>query len=386
MKTSLLTIAGSLLLTANLSAQTAITLTQSSYNTTNIGVDSVMVTPVATTFPNLTPATNATWDMSTISGTDTIATINRVPTTLLNAQFADSVYQAFGPVTYKINVEDAITANGIVSYGMFIPKQVFNNVEGAGATVVIDSQLITLSSPDTIIKFPATIGSTWTSTYHYLFDFTVTAVPLYSNAPGWVYASIVEKESVTGWGQMRVKDINGNPSGYIAVLQVQSNIATTDTFSINDTDPNPALFAVFGVSQGETIYSYTQNYYRTMELTPLASVGYGTDATYTHPSSAQTAVQRLPAGEGVANVSNAINVNVYPNPVTNHTISVDLPSAQTGNWTYDLININGQTVATAPLTGTHSQITVAPTLAAGIYYLRVNKDNNAVCIKSLDIN
>lgn len=380
MKKTLFTIAAALAVTANLSAQTAITLNQSSYSSNNLGTDTLSI--IDSTFPNLTPATNAMWDLTTASYDTAHITQSRVATTLLTAQFADSMSQGFGPINYNIDVLTSITSNGIIEYGAYVPQQMFS--PGGGASITVDSQVITYSTPQTIIQFPATIGSTWSANYDYKFNFHITANPIYSDAPGIIHAFISEKDSVTGWGKMRVKDLNGNPSGYLDVLQVQSSAQIIDSFFINGTAPIPQLLAGFGLTDPDTSYNFTQFYYRPMEVGALATVYY-TDNTFTQPSNATTQTQRL-VNESVAVVNDGIAVSVYPNPVTNRTISVDIPTMQGNNWTYDLINVTGQTVATAPLNGSHSQIAVAPSLASGIYYLRINQDGKSVSVKALDIN
>jgi hypothetical protein len=380
MKRTLLTIAAATALTANLSAQ--ITLNQSSYAANNLGTDTLRQTAPTSTFPNLTPATNASWDMTVLNEDTTNLSISRVPTTLLTAQFADSIAQGFGPVVYNLDVLTSVTSNGIIEYGAYVPYQSIP-ADGGLATVDVDSQVITYSTPQTIIQFPATINSSWTSSYQYDFDFHINVTGVYNNAPGIVRAFVTEKDSVTGWGQMRVLDLSGNPSGYINVLQVEANSRIVDSFFINGSIPPGDILTAFGQTEGDTSYGYTQNYYRTMAVNALATV-YFNDPAYTQPYYATTDEKSLP--EGIANINNSVAVNVYPNPVNNRTISVDVPTLQGNGWTYDLINVTGQTVATAPLNGTHTQIAVAPSLATGIYYLRVNQNGKSVCVKALDIN
>jgi len=388
MKKALFTLAGALLVTANLSAQ--ITLNQSSYNTNNIGVDTLLQTTSGSTYPNLAAAASASWDMTVVTDTSAVFVLARVATSG-SAQFADSVHQAFGPVVYNLNVQSSVTSTGIVDYGANILRQATSISALTGTStdsIIIDSQNIVYSSPDVQIAFPATFNSSWTSTYQYDFNFqlSLTYPPVFSydHAPGIVRAFITEKDSVVGYGQMRVKDINGNPSGYMPVLQIQSTVTTADSFFVNGAPATGTLVALFGLSQGASTSSYSQYYYRPMELTPLANVSYN-DNTYSQPSAAQTHAQRL-TPEAVTILANNTTINVYPNPVTNHTIYVDISGAQTGSWTYDLINVTGQTVATAAISSNHTQVALSSTLASGIYYLRVNQAGKSICIKPLEIN
>src|ERR1700748_2295545 len=199
MKKTLFTIAAALAVTANLSAQTAITLNQSSYGSNNLGTDTLSV--IDSTFPNLAPATNATWDLTTASYDPNHITQSRVATSLLTAQFADSISQGFGPIDYNIDVLTSVTSNGIIQYGAYVPQQTFS-VGGGLASITVDSQVITYSTPQTIIQFPATINSSWTANYNYTFNFHITASAVgYNNAAGTVRAYISEKDSVTGWGK-----------------------------------------------------------------------------------------------------------------------------------------------------------------------------------------
>jgi len=117
------------------------------------------------------------------------------------------------------------------------------------------------------------------------------------------------------------------------------------------------------------------------EFTPLADVTF-TDSTFSTPSSVTTDQSRLANTTGVAILTND-DVNVYPNPAVNHAVTVDVP-AGAGAWSYELININGQKIATGTL-DTHTQVSFPGALATGTYYMTINKDGKQAGVKAISI-
>jgi len=234
---------------------------------------------------------------------------------------------------------------------------------------------------------PAAYHSVWSSNYQFDVDFQISvALESLTHAPGIARSYVTEKDSVVGWGQMRVKDMTGSPSGYWNVLQVKSEITTADSFFLDGSSTTPTLSFLLtdlGLTQGKQTTTYQQNYYRIGEVTPLAQVSF-TDATYAHPYKAITHVQRL-GTTGIGMINEAA-VKMYPNPVTGGTISVDLPYT-TGCWAYEVINVSGQAIAQASLSPNNGRanISLPASLPDGIYYVRITNDNKQVIVRSFEV-
>jgi len=385
MKNTLLILAGALVFSSSVSAQ--INLTTSGYPASLIGTDSLKMTTVASSFPTLSAMTNATWDLSTVSDSTPVFYAYRVPTTTY--QFADSNTYAFGAYIYKGNVQTSNTSTGILQYNIKVQPvnySLTSLTSGPTDSLYIPAQQDTFKNEERIkIGFPATYHSSWSSVYVTNFSYEISvALASLSHAPGITTTYTTEKDSVIGWGKMRVKDATGNPSLYFNVLQVQTIIMATDSFFINGLPAAATLLTALGLTQGQKDTTYQQNYYRMEEVTPLAQVTFK-DAAFTQPTSATTHVQRLMAS-GVPNIPIKAIVKVYPNPVTAQLVNVTLP-ASGGAWSYELIDINGKTVQNGALqpTGNEAQVILPFSLIDGIYYLKIDNDGKQVSTTPVEL-
>ena len=384
MKKAILISACALFASSNINAQ--ITLNQASYTSSPVGTDSLKVTTAGSLFPSFAPATNAMWDLSTVTDSSAILFGYHVADALTPATYADSNFYSFGTNAYQGNVQANIAASGLLHYGIDIQRVAYTL--SVGDTIFVPAQNGTFTVTDTVIKFPATMGNTWSNSYESDFNYQLTYVPGYTHAPGIVKSYITEKNTVIGWGQMRIKSAVGAPSGYSQVLQVRTQTTTTDSFFLNGTITDPAiptLLNLLGASQGQVTKTYAQNFYRVNEITPLAYVLFA-DSANTTPTKVTTHVQRL-SPNGVADVNNDAAVKIYPNPVSGRILSVDVPISA-GEWRYELMNVAGQTVASEALrvNSGHAQVQLAGALTAGIYYFRILNGNNQVAMKALEIN
>jgi hypothetical protein len=376
----------SLFATTNIAAQ--ITLTQSSYPASVTGTDSLKQTTYASPFPALAFMTNGMWDMSMVADTTPVFFAYRIPAT--GYQFADSnIYSLFG-YGYQGNVQANITSGGLFEYASKIEKTNYSLISITGVitdSLFIDSQIMVYSSPRTKIAFPTTYSSTWSSTYSSDFNFQLSlSNPLftYNHAPGIVRRYTTEKDSVLGWGRLRVKDASGSASPYHSVLQVKTIITTTDSFFINGSPFSTLLLSALSITQGKETTTYQQNYYRPEEVTALAQITF-TDSTYSHAKSATTHIQRLSATR-VAGINNEPKVRVYPNPVTGRVVSVDLPDGL-GTWTYELIGITGAIFNSGKLitNGNHSQFTLPSSIISGSYYLRLSNNEKILPVQPITV-
>jgi len=239
-------------------------------------------------------------------------------------------------------------------------------------TLAINGQDITFSAPRTRIAFTANNQSTWSSTYKFDFGFTLTLSPLsLSNAAGIVRAYVAVKDTVIGYGKVRVQDKNGNGSAYMDVLQIDEYTTTVDSFFINGSLASPTLLGLFQVSQGQASRNKEQFYFRAGELTPLADVTFDSSNT---PTSAKTQSARV-AETFIPETQLTRTINVYPNPVTNHTIMISGAPANYGNWNYEVENTIGQVVTKGTLqlssNQSHTAIDLNNSIVPGTYFLHL---------------
>ena len=374
----------SLLLDANANAQ--ITLNSSSYPTSVFGTDSLKVTVAASTFPSFAAAANGSWDLSAVTDSTPVLYAYRVPTTTY--QFADSNFYSLSTYIYQASVQSSIVSSGLLEYGVNVRDTGYSLTAvtfGASDSLIIPAQSTLYSSPRTKIAVPATYHSSWASTYNFDFDFVLSvAIAGLADSPGVVRAYTTEKDSVIGWGKMRVKTIAGTPSSWFDVLQVQTKTTTVDSFFIGGAPASGTLLSALGVTQGQVTTTYEQNYYRPEEVTAFANVQF-TDSTYTTPTQATTHTQRT-VNLGVAEAGAGAGVTIYPNPVNGGEVTITLP-AMAGTWSYELIDMSGKTVAAEALTvsGNVAHLQIPASVAPGICYIRMSNNGKQIAVRAIDI-
>jgi len=365
-----------------------ITLDSMSYPDSEIGTDSLKVTTVGSLFPSFAPAASGIWDLGII--TDSVAVffdyriLGSYP-----SWFADSNIFSFAGYAYQGNEQKSVSDIGLIRHGISIKLSAYSLTSltaGLNDSLIIPQQTISYSAPHTIIAFPATAGSYWSSTYQSDLNFQLTYLAGGdTSSPGIVRTYTVEKDSVTGWGDMRVKDAGGSPSMYLHVLQVQTMIVRTDSFFLKGAPFSTTMETFFGVHQGHKDTTYEQNYYRPLEVTPLAKVEFR-DAAYTQPFRATTHVQRL-QNVGVAEAKGERKIKVYPNPAGGRSIFIELPNLP-GAWQYELTDVSGRTVSTGDIKELNSVATIRfpGQIRSGSYWLTLFNGPNKVSATAITIN
>jgi len=397
MKKLLLALSCTLLSAQSLYAQ--ISLSSSSFTGTFAGTtDTLLNSSSSSTYPVLTPAASATWDMTTAVATSPVAygyNVSPYTTAFASAQFADSELNSLSTYQYIANYERAFTSGGYMEYGEHINRQAIHLTGGSPIgpddSIIFNAQNIVYSSPWTLLSFPATYNTHWSCSFNDSITFALDiAVLSYVNTPGTVKTWTTETDTVMGWGQMRVKETSGTAGGYMHVLQVRKRNVTIDSFYVNGGAATTVLLGALGLTQGQRTGTYYVDFYRPGEARPLATVTY-TDSTFSTPKSATTLAENFNTDltAGVTTLGNGRTINIYPNPATGHTIMIDMPGSQNGNWAYELFNIAGGQVASGalPISSNQSQaqIDLPGSLTPGIYYLRLKNNGEDIATRALEI-
>jgi hypothetical protein len=397
MKKALLSIA---LLACTVATNAQITLTQGSFAGAHlIGPDTLLISDAVITNPPLLPGSAGFYkDMSGFTQANNVSVDYRVAGTGTN-QWADSEALSFGSyIGYKANYESSILASGYIQSGIHISRSAVGllnaGLTGAQPTdsIVVNGQDIIFASPRKRLVLPATFKSSWTSNYVFDFNFTLTFIlASYNHAPGVVRSFVIEKDSVIGYGKIQVRTKDGLNSNPTDVLQVQSTVSTRDSFYLNGTPMTPSQLALFQgagnqfTTQGQTTLQNDVYYYRSGELTPALHVTF--DSTNSYPRSAESQATRM--AEFIPETEYTRTLNVYPNPVTNHTIIVSGTPANYGNWGYELQNVTGQIVTKGAVllsaNNTKTSIGLANTIAPGTYFLHLYNSTAQQTIRTLTI-
>lgn len=366
-----------------------ITLTQSGYPSSFTSADSVKTTNGNTGIPSLIPATNAMWDFSgtTYTGSNYLTQFTAVPSP---ETFGTPLTMGSGVMSYQTTNFNKISSTGFTVDADSISYQYISLTPltaGAYDSFILSNQTNYYSSPDAVIKFPASMDSSWSSNYSYADNFFLTVGSLsLSHAPGQFKYTFTETDTVVGWGKMKVKNIDGSISGHMDVLQVKRVVNKVDSFFLGGSPASSVLLTFLGVTQGQAHNSFQYRFYRAGEVTPLAEALYPT-SSFVIPDSAYIHTQRLATATSVSLFKINDDIKVYPNPVSENTISIDLPFAANAKWSYELINISGKNVASGllPLTTnqTHTAIIFPNALAVGTFYLCLKSNGQLVSVKQV---
>ncbi len=386
----------SIALLASAAASAQVTLTQASFASASLrGADTLLSTDTVTrpVFPpSVAGATNFMYDFSGATSKTNVSILYRVAGTG-SSNFADSVIQSFPSLasySYTANLQSSVTSAGYFETGFHvsragIPLHGLNSNALVTDSIIVTTQDVVFSSNRTEIAFPASVNSAWSSSFMFDLDFLFNYGGIYINTPGFVRTYITEKDTVLGYGKVKVKDIDGNGSGYMDVLQVQSITKTVDSFYLNGALA-PASFLPAPLVQGYTYTSNEQYYYRAGEFTPLAHITF--DSTNTTPKSAETQAVRL-LSSFIPETEYTKTLNVFPNPVTDHTIIVSGAPANYGNWSYELENVAGQVVTKGALqlnaNNTKISISLSATTAPGTYFLHLYNNASQQTVRTLTI-
>jgi len=378
MKTLLYTLVASFLASPSI-AQIIIT----SSPTINPGkIDSCnLPTPAAlAALPSLAPVLNGSWNIGStaLQPAPFTYTYKTKTSGFSAASFSDSMSYELGAAsglqyTCWRNVQQ--TGTGVSILGEEILKR---QAKGLGTftgdpldSLVFSPQVIAYNNSLPILKLPATLSSKWAATTPRVVNFMVTigAVGL-SNAPGQHKQIRSHLDSVVGWGKMKVPIAGKGASAWIPVLQVQHRDIAVDSFFLGGSPAPDNLLIGIGLTQGQSDTVSRTYFYRAGAYRPLV------EAVHMAPSHSSTvsklymhALDLPEEPNAVPSVSAADDIRVYPNPVRNGKLNIDLRGYAGERWSYTLININGQQIAGGKLSSGNTSISLPADLQAGVYWI-----------------
>jgi hypothetical protein len=331
--------------TLPLSAQ--VTLDDASSYNALIGTDTTREINIATSgsVENYSiPQTNYTWDLTELVYQSGFNTYTRSAANISGNQMSKNIVYPFGALTYIVKGDYIFDNDGLFKAAEVVAYQGNTLAPLTGDvndSLVFPDQIVNFSAPLMELTFPASYNTTWSSTVKYNTNFKLT-VNAYGivNTPGERRTTYTIKDTVVGWGKMKVQDKNGDESGLMDVLQVRHWEQAVDSFYLGGMPAPGSLLTAFGISQGMATSNSEVMFYRPNELTPLLWVKYS-DNTMTTPIIMETSRTRLAEKTtGIHGIASENGFKLYPNPVTNRTLNVEVPEA--GKWSYELIAMNGQ--------------------------------------------
>lgn len=362
-----------------------ITLTSTDYPGVLVGTDSLRQVSYAASLPSLTPATGGIWDLS--AATDSPAALLSYRVAVPTYHYGDSLAGNIGMFGYQKRQSNSVTSTGLFAYNDLVPVTMYSLTTitlGPTDSIFIPSQTSVYSTHLVKIAFPSTAGSAWQSVFSadVVFELSISAFSL-SHQQFTQRRFTVRKDTVVGWGTMRVKNSTGAPSPNVNVLQIQSTTYTTDSFYMGSAVAPGAYLTLLGLTQGKKDTVYTQSYYRAGEVTPLVSAQYK-DAGFSAPSKVVYHHQRL---EPVTteNLSSSVRFTVYPNPASN-TLHFVVPRSVP--YQYTICDISGREVTSGRFDGGRGDATVSLPgfLLSGLYHVMVSENGAPAFTTQVVIN
>jgi hypothetical protein len=339
-------------------------------------VQDTFVTVVPASVPSLAPKTNATWDLKPAVDIQGWGNFNKPANSTVFPKASFQIltdYLFAGALKYSVDRYYDVDNSGILVYGEHLDRQALPIGSYTGSntdSLVFELQDVLFAPTNVQLQYPSTMGTTWTTVVKINTKFSLTiAGYAMINAPGERRNTLTTKNTVVGWGKMRINGRHGVPTEPIDVLQIKVESSSADSIYLNGTPAPDALLAAFGITQGQVVSSYHYNFHRAGEYRPLVSAEYS-DNTFSTIVACEIQRQRLPMATSVNTISKE-QISVYPNPVINHTVTIQLDGTHNSNANYTLFNTIGQQVATGTIPA-NGLVNLPAGIIEGLYILKVN--------------
>lgn len=346
----------------------------------------------AITSPSI--ATAASWDYSSYSGPFTSTTYSAETDPLFTA--AGSDVQTTGlrkhlnsTMVYYFSSKLDVNSTGVHENGIGIEEQLYDisAVTGTmGDSLNIPSQKYVLPTPKSLLAFPITANSEWHTYSRRVtsFKLTVAAAGL-SNAPCQHAYTDYRKDTIVGWGKMKVHTASG-ASAPIDVLMDKCTEYSTDSFYIGGSPAPASLLTPFGMVQGQqTDTRYRYVFQRKGSLMYLAAFIFS-DNTFTTVSTLYTSTDL--ATSGVNNMPEQYTTVLFPNPSTGSDINLLISGTPVTPDSYVVTDMLGRTVATGRPQSVQGALKMSfeHKLPAGQYLLTVMGNNQTITTEQFSVS
>ena len=353
-----------------------------------------------TSAPNPTVGTNATWNYGTYFSTSAITANYYTETdTFFTHAGADVYCPIFKTLTpgFGYNLWSVLdfNASSVKEAGTDIPYQMFNLssfTSSSDDSLVIPAQKALSVSPKTIIPFPCTAGTSWSSNTRFANSFTLTVgAASLVNAPGQHVYYTHRKDSIVGWGKMTVHTPTV-PSVPYDVLMDKLSSYSTDSFYLNGAPASPILLSTFGVTQGQkTDSTFRYQFFRKGTFSYLMMFNYGSDASYTTPQFKYLNTDNLiPGNVGIAEINNnAITTVIFPNPCTGSEFNMLIDGSTKAAKKYFVTDMAGRTIQVGSIVMNHGAIHIAfeNKPVTGIYQVNIlDGEGNKIVTEQFAVN
>lgn len=279
-------------------------------------------------------------------------------------------------------------ASGWHQYGFYMPKQAFPLGASTGNpldSLIFLAQVSVFTSPHTVIKFPATFGSQWSSSTNYTTNFNigVSLLGIPDKTPGERRTKLSRVDTVNGWGKLKVHNPIPGTNLDQPVLSVKSKIVFADSFYLAGSVAPLALTQAFGLSQGQRRYTITQSFYRPNEKSALLTVFYA-DTLWGFATRFISHIERLDKTTGTENTPVIAGFQLYPNPMhAGSEIHLDFQSIQGGEMIATMHDMKGTNIYQSAVTAGSNTLTLPDALDPGVYFVSLIQNGETLATRPL---
>ena len=236
-----------------------------------------------------------------------------------------------------------------------------------------------VSPPLRLYRFPFTINSSWPTTNKTTTDF-ILYVPNFgiNNTPGQQVQTLVSKDSIVGWGILKLRNPStGGVLSFNVLLQYRQR-TTIDSFFLSGQPAPQLLMGTFGLVQGDKNTTTTFRFLGPNFKAPYLTIS--TDSAVTRVTNIYRAfLPNLGLSSGNKELVNLdIVTQVFPNPTTEGvTLSFNKKSA--ADWHVLVYDEAGKMMALKPIIAgvgaTEYRLNFEMALPNGNYFFNLSDEN-----------
>lgn len=323
---------------------------------------------------------NGTWDYGNKFGNN-LSSFDYFPEldTLFSNQGVDVYSTGFKSLTpnlgYNVYYEYDFSDDAVEDKMMFVAGQSYGLGAISGNTkdsLLIPTQAWFWGNPRTLVKFPFTNKSSWSSVSYREMDFylNVAAAGL-NKAPGNHIYYLIRTDTIVGYGKMKLYTPNGPSIAYDVLIDKISQFAI-DSFYLNGVPAPPLILNAFGISQGQvTDINNRYNFYRKGSYSYLMSVAYGSN-NFTTPVNIFVNTDDLNT-TSTSDESESFSTVLYPNPLSGQQLNLIVTGKDVSKLKYSIIDLTGRTLQTGQIIDHNGSIGINldASLQNGHYILNV---------------
>ncbi len=366
-------------------AQTPITLNENNVPFSRRDVNVSVISAAQLTEP--ATGANQTWDYSNVDtlGSDIYYYYNST-----NGQFTSTAINedVSEPITKDryISLYNYLDKNnnGIIWPGFSADYQVYpigDLTNNPNDSFYVLEQTQVYAQPQYTLRFPVTENSSWAANTRRVINFQITLSNFMMNKmPGSKVTNFNRKDTVTGWGRLRVP-VENSKSVWYDVLMVRRVVKRIDSLYLNGAPAPAPLLAAFGLTQGDNADEYRTYFYRANDFFPLMFINHGEDASYSSAIFAMYNTDNLTV-TGLKETGSAVSAALYPNPLTGNNLQVSFLKDENAAWKINVLNMLGQAVQSqhvnAGAGNVNATVNVSNAVANGVYLVQLVDANGIV--------